>query len=103
MTRHLVEGALELGEAEALAVEVAGKEIAVCRSEGQLHAISNVCTHQYALLSDGYIEDGTIECPMHQARFDLKTGAALSAPASEPVKVYRVLVEDGKAWVDVEP
>jgi 3-phenylpropionate/trans-cinnamate dioxygenase ferredoxin subunit len=60
-----------------------------------------VCTHQYALLSEGYVEDGCIECPLHQGRFDLKTGAALGAPVTEPVRVYRVRAEDGKYYVEI--
>jgi len=62
-----------------------------------------VCTHQFALLSDGYVEHGCIECPLHQGRFDLKTGAPLCAPVTEPVRVYRVKVEDAKVFVELDP
>jgi len=97
---HEVCSADAIGDDEAVGVEAGGQKIAVCRSAGGLHAIGNVCTHQYALLSDGYVEDGCIECPLHQGRFDLKTGAALSAPVTEPVKVYPVKTEGGKVYVE---
>ncbi|MGN5477172.1 Rieske 2Fe-2S domain-containing protein [Cupriavidus basilensis] len=49
------------------------------RSDDQYFVTDNVCTHRYALLSDGYLEDGCIECPLHQARFDIRTGQAMCA------------------------
>lgn len=96
-----VPGVDQLGEDESMAVEIAGQPIAVCRSGGALHAVHNVCTHQFALLSDGYVEDGCIECPLHQGRFDLKTGAALAAPVTEPVRVFRMREEGGKAYIEI--
>jgi len=102
MAWHAVADADAIGEDEALAVQAGGAQIAICRSGGALHAVHNVCTHQYALLSDGYVEDGCIECPLHQGRFELATGQAMCAPDTEPVKVYPLKVEDGKVFVDVD-
>jgi 3-phenylpropionate/trans-cinnamate dioxygenase ferredoxin subunit len=96
-----VPGAQALGEDEAMAAEIGKRPIAVCRSGGALYALDNVCTHQFALLSDGYIEDGSIECPLHQGRFDLKTGAPLCAPVTQPVRVYAVKSENGAVYVDL--
>jgi len=90
-----------LGDDEALGVRVGEVPIAIVRAGGALHAVHNVCTHQYALLSDGYVEDGCIECPLHQGRFELTTGLARCAPVTEPVKVYPVKVEDGKILVEL--
>jgi 3-phenylpropionate/trans-cinnamate dioxygenase ferredoxin subunit len=98
---HEVTAEDALGEDEALAVEVQGKPIAICRSAGAIHAVHNICSHQFALLTDGYVEDGCIECPLHQGRFDLKTGAALGAPVTEPVRVYPVKTEGGKVYVEI--
>jgi 3-phenylpropionate/trans-cinnamate dioxygenase ferredoxin subunit len=98
---HAVAAAEALGDDEALGVTVGEVPIAIVRAGGALHAIHNVCTHQYALLSDGYVEDGYIECPLHQGRFELTTGRALCAPVTEPVKVYPVKVEDGKILVEM--
>jgi 3-phenylpropionate/trans-cinnamate dioxygenase ferredoxin subunit len=101
MAWHEVPGAEALGEEEVIGATVAGKPVAVCRSGGRLHALHNVCTHQFALLSDGYVEDGGIECPLHQGRFDLASGAPLCPPVTQPVRVYPVKSENGKVYVDL--
>ena len=98
---HVVAADNALGDDEALGVKVGEVPIAIVRAGGALYALHNVCTHQYALLSDGYVEDGCIECPLHQGRFELTTGEAKCAPVTEPVKVYPVKVEDGKILVDI--
>lgn len=102
MAWHAVADADAVGEDEALGVKVGEVQIAIVRSGGTLHAVHDVCTHQYALLSDGYVEDGCIECPLHQGRFDLATGQPQCAPVTEPIKVYPLRVEDGKVFVELE-
>ena len=98
---HEVPGAQALGEDEAMATTLDGRPVALVRSGGRFYALHNVCTHQYALLSDGYVEDGCIECPLHQGRFELSSGAPKGAPVTEPVRVYPVRNEDGKVYVDI--
>lgn len=98
---HEVPGVESLGEDEAMAVTLGERAIALVRSRGSLYALNNVCTHQFALLSDGYVEDGCIECPLHQGRFDLASGAPLAPPVTEPVRVYPVKTENGKVYVDL--
>ena len=66
---HEVPGAQALGEDEALGITLGEHPIALCRSGGEFYALHNVCTHQFALLSDGSVEDGCLECPLHQGRF----------------------------------
>ncbi len=61
----------------------------------QLSAIEDVCTHDYCPLSGGQVQDGVIVCPRHGARFDLRTGEALCAPAYEPVTVFPTRVVAG--------
>jgi 3-phenylpropionate/trans-cinnamate dioxygenase ferredoxin subunit len=75
--------------------------IAVVRSQGQLYAIENVCSHENVALSEGEVEDGTIECWLHGSRFNLATGRAIGPPATRPVPVYAVKVEDGDVYVEV--
>ena len=101
MAWHEVAGGDALEEGQALGVVVGGQPVALCRSGGELYAVNNVCTHQFAILSEGYIEDGCIECPLHQGRFDLKTGAPLGEPVTEPLKVYPVRSEAGKVYVEI--
>jgi len=98
---HAVAEDAAIGDDEALGVTVGKVQIAIVRAAGALHALDNVCTHQFALLSDGYVEDGCIECPLHQGRFELATGNAMCAPVTEPVRVYPVKVEGGKVLVEL--
>ncbi|MFM0125500.1 non-heme iron oxygenase ferredoxin subunit [Paraburkholderia sp. RL18-101-BIB-B] len=91
----------DLNPDEPYATTIESEQIALYLVDGEVYATHNVCTHQFALLSDGYLEDGCIECPLHQGRFDVKTGAALCAPASAPVKIYKVQVEDGAVMVEL--
>ena len=97
---HRVAAEADLAENMPLAVRVAGQEIAVVRLEDGIFAVNDICTHEYALLSDGYCEDGRLECPLHQACFDIRTGAALNPPADVPVATYRVKVEGGEVFVE---
>lgn len=90
-----------LREEEPFAFRIADKELAVCRVGPDLLAFDNVCTHQHAFLSDGYVEDGCIECPLHQGRFDMRTGAALGPIVCVPIKVYGTKVDDGQVMVDI--
>lgn len=77
--------------------------IAIFNVDGELFAIDDTCTHQDASLSEGWVEDCSVECPLHTACFDLRTGAALGAPAKIPVRTHAVHVQDGVIRVDVSP
>lgn len=90
----------QLQENEVMPINVGEAQLALFRSGGEFHVTDNVCTHQYALLSDGYVEDGCVECPLHQAQFDLRTGEARCAPATQPIRVYPVRVEGEDVLVD---
>jgi 3-phenylpropionate/trans-cinnamate dioxygenase ferredoxin subunit len=69
--------------------------ILVVNLDGELYAVEDRCTHEDFELSAGTVEGGTIECVLHGARFDLRTGEALCAPAYVPVRRFPVLVADG--------
>ncbi len=81
---------------------VDGKQIAVCNVDGAFYAIDDVCTHDGGALDQGFLEGDQIECPRHGARFDVKTGRALTLPAVMPVKSYPVQVEGDEIKVSVE-
>ena len=70
-----------------------GSKIAVFNVGGKFYAIDDLCTHAEASLSDGWVDGHCVACPWHGAEFDLKTGAAMTPPASEPVKNYPVVVD----------
>ncbi|POR50177.1 phenylpropionate dioxygenase ferredoxin subunit [Paraburkholderia eburnea] len=91
-----------LGEGEAIKLERLSLAIAVVNSGGSFYAISDRCSHGNASMSEGYIEDdGTVECPLHSARFCLKTGKALCQPATEPLSTFPVVVVDDAIYVDL--
>jgi nitrite reductase/ring-hydroxylating ferredoxin subunit len=83
----------EIAADDMVAVQADGLDIAIYHVAGAFHATSNVCTHAYALLTDGFLEDCTIECPLHAGRFDITTGEALGPPVMQSLKVYPVRVE----------
>ena len=77
--------------------------VAVVRDDdGELHAISDVCSHGQVSLSEGEGERGAIECWLHGSRFDLRTGRPLSPPAVRPVAVYPLVVDGERVLVDVD-
>jgi nitrite reductase/ring-hydroxylating ferredoxin subunit len=91
-----VAGKGDVAEGAVIGVRVGDTEIAVYHLPGgEYRATNNVCSHEYALLSDGWLENGCIECPLHAAQFDIRTGKALSAPADEDIAVYP-LKEEGE-------
>lgn len=91
-----------LSDGEAIKVDGPSTAIAVFRVNGELYALNDRCTHGNASMSEGYVEDdGTVECPLHAARFCLKTGAALCQPATEALTTFPVARVDGAVYVDV--
>ena len=92
-----------LPEGEAIKVDVPAAAVAVFKVNGELYALSDRCSHGNASMAEGYVEDdGTVECPLHAARFCLKTGAALCQPATEPLKTFPVSLVDGAIYVEVQ-
>ncbi len=89
----------EIDDDEAIQVDINGKPIAVYFTEGNYYATDDLCTHEEAKLSEGYIDGTTIECPLHQGVFCLKTGRALQAPAEADVSIYAVKVVGSKILV----
>jgi len=82
--------------------DVMEHRVAVSHVDGQFYAIEDVCTHDGGPLGEGVLEDSQVECPRHGARFDVKTGAALSMPAVVPVKVYEVKVDGQTVLVKLD-
>ncbi len=70
--------------------QVGSLELAIFQSDGKLYATSDICSHEHEYLSDGWIEGDCVECPRHGARFSLKTGEALSLPATEPIETFEL-------------
>ncbi len=92
----------EIAEGEAKAFPVNGQEIAVSRVDGALVAFSDICTHRQCNLSlGGEIDGTTIECECHGSVFDMKTGAVIDGPATEPVATFEVRDEGGDLQIGV--
>jgi 3-phenylpropionate/trans-cinnamate dioxygenase ferredoxin subunit len=85
-------------------VLVAGRPVLVVRDEeGAVRAVDDTCTHAEISLTDGFVEGQTVECWAHGARFDLATGAALTLPASEPLRVLHTQTREGVVYVAAGP
>src|SRR5688572_28029175 len=96
---------VDIGSAEELVAtqrlegEVDGYRVRVARVNGNLYAFEDRCTHDDAPFDDAPIEDSEITCPRHGARFCLRTGAALSPPAYEPLRIFEVRAVEGRVEV----
>ena len=83
-----------------LRVEVDGVDVAVVRHGEEVFAIEDECSHAAVALSEGDVEDCTIECWLHGSRFDLRTGKPTGLPATEPVPVFAVHVDGDDVLID---
>ncbi|HQT26993.1 MAG TPA: non-heme iron oxygenase ferredoxin subunit [Burkholderiales bacterium] len=87
------------GAGKAMLVEIEGAQIAVYKLDDGFHAIEDICTHDGGELASGCVEGDEVICPRHGARFSIRTGEALTAPAYEPVYKFPVRVEGGVVQV----
>ena len=74
-------------------------EVALFNVGGEIFATGNICTHAMASMHDGIQEGEVIECPLHDGKFNIKTGAPLCPPVIDPLPTYEVKVENGKIFV----
>lgn len=96
---HEVCGVDDVDEEDVIGVKADGISVAVYRIDGDFFATSDVCTHQQAWLSEGFVIGDVIECPMHQGRFRIQTGEPLGAPVSTALKTFPVKREGGRLLV----
>ena len=89
----------ELVQDDVVAVEVEGRELALYCVGDEVLATDNLCTHGNARLSEGFLIDDCIECPLHQGQFDVRTGRPMCEPVTEAVRTYPVRVADGDVEV----
>jgi nitrite reductase/ring-hydroxylating ferredoxin subunit len=83
------------------ALEVDGEPIALFMVDGCRYATSNVCTHQFALMTEGYVDGEYVECPMHQGRFHIPTGAPQGFPVVTPLQTYALRIEGDDVLIEV--
>lgn len=91
----------DVPEDEGLCVTVEGRKIALFKIDGHVYAIDDTCSHAQAQLSMGFVDGCLVECPLHQACFDVRTGKVVTGPATEDVKSYPARVESGAVLLDV--
>jgi nitrite reductase/ring-hydroxylating ferredoxin subunit len=88
-------------EDAVLGCAVNGVPVAIFRVEGEVFALYDLCSHGHARLSDGYVEDDCVECPLHQGLVDIRTGKPRSAPISEPVRSIPAREVEGRIEVEL--
>mgnify|MGYP003334357370 CR=1 FL=1 len=86
---------------DVMALSVAGRDIALYTVGDAVYATDNLCSHGNARLCDGFLDGHEIECPLHQGKFDVRTGAPTCAPVTEPVACYPVRIEGGRVWLSL--
>jgi len=89
----------DLFDGASIAVVAAEREIALHSVDGVPFATDNLCTHGAGRLCEGFLEGHEIECPLHQGRFDVRSGAPTCAPATEAIRSYPVRIEGGRVFV----
>ena len=88
----------ELPPGESIRI-AAAVPVAVFNADGVIYAIDDTCSHQDASLSEGWLDGCFVECPLHAASFDLRTGLPTCLPAKKPVRTHQVSVVDGVIWL----
>ncbi len=86
-----------------LGVEVNGQSIGIYLVDGQVHAIEDICPHAEALLSQGFVENGVVECPLHGAQFEIATGKCLNEIGERDIRCFPVKVENGRVVIQILP
>jgi naphthalene 1,2-dioxygenase system ferredoxin subunit len=104
MTTNWIDAAAQddVPQEDVIAVSAGGREIALYGVGGEVYATDNICTHGHARLCEGFVEGYEIECPLHQGKFDIRTGVPTCAPATEALKSYPVKIEGGRVWLAVD-
>lgn len=80
-------------------VEVEGEPVALANTGEELLATSDICSHEFVQLHDGFLEDDEIECPEHGSKFNMRTGEVLNLPATKPIDPYEVKVDGRDVYV----
>ena len=87
---------------DVIGVAADGRELALYTVGDEVFATDNLCTHGHARLCDGFLEGHEIECPLHQGKFDVRTGVPTCAPATDAIRCYPVKIEGGRVWLSLD-
>lgn len=100
MTFELACAPTDVPKDEALGVTIGDVDVAIARNGDEFFAVQDLCSHAAVALSEGEVEDCTVECWLHGSRFDLRTGKPTGLPATEPVATFPIEVRDDGVYVD---
>lgn len=92
----------DLPRDDVIGVAVGGRDIALYNVDGDVYATDNICTHGQARLCDGFLDGHEIECPLHQGKFDVRTGQARCEPVTQAVRSYPVRIEAGRVYLALD-
>jgi len=101
MAWHRIAAKADLPVGEVRGYLVGDVPVALYNVEGEIFATHNVCTHAFALLSDGYLDEDRIECPLHQGVFCVRDGRAVDGPVDEDLRTFPVKLEGDDILVEV--
>lgn len=91
----------DLPEGSMATADPAGLHILLAKVGGEVHAVSGTCSHEESDLGIGFLVEDRVTCALHLSSFDLRTGAVLNPPATEPLQRFNVKIEDGTIFVEV--
>lgn len=94
-----IAGTEDVPVGEATAIEVMGLNLALYNVDGAFYCTDNVCSHAYALLSEGWLEGHLIECPLHNGQFDVRTGEGQGAPITTNIRAYPVKLDGDEIFI----
>jgi 3-phenylpropionate/trans-cinnamate dioxygenase ferredoxin subunit len=93
----------DIKKGKAIRVKIGEDAIAIVRTKAdQVYALDDKCSHGEISLSEGFVDNETIECWAHGAKFSLETGEALTLPAFEPVAKYEVIIDNGDIFLEID-
>lgn len=92
----------ELPTDDVVGVVVGGRDIAIYTVGDEVYATDNICTHGQARLCDGFLEGHEIECPLHQGKFDVRTGRPMCDPVTEAVRSYPVKIDGARVYLQLD-
>lgn len=90
----------EMSLGDVVTVQISGRDYAIYSAPDTIYASLGYCTHGGALLCDGYFDGHTIECPLHQGCFDIRTGKATGKPATTALKTFPARIRNG--WIQLK-
>ncbi len=89
----------ELSDPGKKCLEIQERFVVLVHLAGEYYCLDDICTHDGGTLGEGQMDANCLICPRHGARFDIKTGRAVTMPATEPTRVHEVRIEGGQVMV----